>query len=123
MGSPTATALQPLAEPIRGIAPEPGSFGLTGIWRTIGNLSAMGVLLLVFYQDRHAALDSAREDRQLFREAVGQLHIDNEAKRQTIAELADVVRSDQRAVTSLAKAVKELAEEVRRIKERTAGDP
>lgn len=72
--------------------PTPWSFGLRPRLLQLANMSAVGLVLLMFYQDRHQALDQAREDRQLFREAIQRLHEDSDRQWHAIRQLTTAVR-------------------------------
>src|SRR5262245_60629592 len=74
--------------------------GLRGIWLQIAQLGALGVILVVFYQDRHASLDQAREDRLMFREELSAFRHEH--------------RELQKVVTDNTSAIRELAREFRK---------
>lgn len=69
-----------------------GTMGLRGIWAQIANITAIGLICVVFYQDRHAALEAAKEDRQLFRESVQELRRDSDRQWRAIQHLTQTVQ-------------------------------
>lgn len=66
-------------------------FGLSGVWQSIAQFGALGVVLLSFYQDRHSALDQAKEDRALFRE---ELRLLRDSNSKELNALADAQKSN-----------------------------
>ncbi len=113
-----AVLLQPDADKPRG-----WSMGLNGLSAAAANLTAVTLVCLMFYQLQSAALQMARDDRQMFRAELGRLHDDSQRKwesinanQRSLDEIADLVRADQKAVLELTAAVKTVAEEVKRIK-------
>jgi hypothetical protein len=81
--------------------------GLRGVWAQIANMTAVALICVLFYEDRHAALEAAREDRQLFHTAIKDLREDGK-------QLWNAVREDSRrqweAIQRLTAAVKALAD-------------
>ena len=69
-----------------------GSMGLAGIWRTAGNASAMLVLTVAFVLQLVWADRSAREDRALCREQLGQVREDFRAFRAENREQLQAIR-------------------------------
>lgn len=89
---------------------KPGwSMGLGGWTAQIANLTAVGLICLMFYQDRQESMKSTREDRALFRE--------------TIQKLSDASSEQWRAIRNLATQIKVLTEEVRKPKEEEEQGP
>jgi hypothetical protein len=79
--------------------------GLSGKAFTVANMSAIGLLCLMFYQDRHEVADLAREDRVMFREELRTLHAD--------------AKNAQGAILKIAASVESLAAEIKQIKNQT----
>ncbi len=57
------------------------------------NMTAVLLICLIFYQDRHAALDAAREDRQMFREELRGMHEDSQKHWQAIHQLTLAIKA------------------------------
>jgi hypothetical protein len=77
--------------------------GLRGLWLQIAQLGALGVVLVVFYQDRHAALDQAKDDRLMFRQEIAAQR-DKDASEQ---------RAMQRVISDNTAALRELVSEMK----------
>jgi uncharacterized membrane protein len=71
--------------------------GLKGIFSLIANCTAIGLICLMFYQDRHVTLQHGREDRQMFREEL---------------------REQRQYVGRLSMAIENLSMEVRKLREK-----
>lgn len=80
------------------------SMGLKGLAGLIANCTAIGLICLMFYQDRHTTVEQSKEDRQMFREV--------------LKEQRDVMRGHRNALEKITHSVDNLAEEVRRIREK-----
>ena len=78
--------------------PAAWSMGLRGLAGLIANCTAIGLICLMFYQDRHSTLLQYKEDRTMFRE---------ELKEQRNATTA--------SMNKMSKALEELANELRQI--------
>lgn len=59
--------------------------GLQGVWLKLANISAVGLIMVVFYTDRHAALDAMKDDRAIFRE-------ESKANRQAIQDMGESMK-------------------------------
>lgn len=73
--------------------PGNGNLGLKGVWAQMTNMTAVLLICLIFYQDRHAALDAAREDRQMFREELRGMHEDSQKQWQAIHQLTIAIKA------------------------------
>jgi hypothetical protein len=62
----------------------PPAMGLKGLWAQIAQMGAIGLVMLMFYQDRHESLRVAAEDRQMFRQEL-------KAQRDALDKLTDAV--------------------------------
>lgn len=93
----TAQTIQ--AEAIPAQAPSPHSMGLSGWAAVVANLSAVGLVCLMFWQSQTEQQRLAREDRAMFREV--------------LTKLEDRADKDRDAHRELAKAVRQLADEIR----------
>ena len=92
--------------PIRNDDASPGGMGLgSGVLARIANLSAILLICIMFYQDRHAALESSREDRALFRQAIDRIEQLGAKQNQ----------EHQREMSEQARAIRDLAEQVKRL--------
>jgi hypothetical protein len=78
------------------------TMGLRGRWGSVANLTAVGLICVLFYQGQQEAYRQAREDRQMFREEMRQVHEDS--------------RRQGAAIESLTESVRTLVEEVRALK-------
>jgi len=68
MGQELAT-VQAVGEAAQAKSP----FGLSGPYAVIANFGAIGLICFMFWQLQSAALDQAKQDRVLFRDAVTEL--------------------------------------------------
>ena len=70
--------------------------GLKGIFALVANCTAIGLICLMFYQDRHEAMKQAREDRQMFRDELKQIRVGNHESSEKITravyELTNEIR-------------------------------
>jgi hypothetical protein len=82
------------------------SMGLTGVWRLVGQITAVSLICVLFYQTIHEGFRQAREDRVLFREEMASLRHELELQRQHDAE--------QNAATL--RIVEDLLAEMKRVK-------
>src|SRR4029077_20060798 len=62
------------------------AMGLTGPWRVVGQVTAGGLICVLFYQTIHEGFRQAREDRVMFREEMASLRHELELQRQHDAE-------------------------------------
>jgi hypothetical protein len=83
-----------------------GAMGLTGPWRVLGQVTAVGLICVLFYQTIHEGFRQAREDRVMFREEMASLRHELEVQRQHDAE--------QNAATL--RIVEDLLAEMKRVK-------
>jgi len=79
-----------------------GSMGLAGIWKTVGNASAMVCVCVAFFMMLFALDHAAREDRALCREQLGQVRQDFAEFRQENKEQQIAIR---KALSGLRKEV------------------
>lgn len=75
------------------------SMGLRGVVGLVANCTAIGLICLMFYQDRHTTMEQYREDRAMFR---------------------DELKEQRKSLNKLTRAFEELAVELKRIS-RTKG--
>jgi hypothetical protein len=102
----TEQAEQPAAQPpsrqVRGLvaaaaegaasgAQPPPSMGLFGMLAQVANMSAVTLICVMFYQQVGENSRMAREDREVFREAVGQLRRDSDRQWSAIKRLTESV--------------------------------
>lgn len=78
--------------------------GLSGWLRNLANVGAVTLICLMFYQDRHQALEAAKEDRRMFRQELDRFHAGQEKHGEAIRQLTA--------------AIKELADQQERAKKR-----
>lgn len=76
-----------------------GSLGLRGAWSTVANMTAVGLVCVMFVFLQRDAVQQAREDRQMFREVN--------------SEQWKAIQANQQTLISLTKAIEELAVEVK----------
>jgi hypothetical protein len=76
-----------------------------GIVAKIANLGAIVLICTMFYQDRHSSLESAKEDRALFKTAIERIETSNHAQS----------AAHSREMSEQSKAIRELAEQVKRL--------
>lgn len=68
------------------------TMGLKGVVGIVANCTAIGLICLMFYQDRHTTMEQYKEDRTMFR---------------------DELREQRKAVNKLARVIEELTNEVK----------
>lgn len=76
-----------------------------GLTAKIANLGAIVLICTMFYQDRHTSLESAKEDRAMFKAAIERIENASRAQSET----------HSREMSEQSKAVRELAEQVKRL--------
>lgn len=69
-----------------------GSLGLSGVWFQIANLSAVAILVGLVGLGAQEFFRQAREDRQLFREAIFGLQEGQRQQTQAIRDLGESVK-------------------------------
>jgi alkanesulfonate monooxygenase SsuD/methylene tetrahydromethanopterin reductase-like flavin-dependent oxidoreductase (luciferase family) len=84
-----------------GTAPAPPLLGLAGWLGQMANLTATGLICLMFYQGQQVQWQQAREDRVMYTQQLEQLRADANRGRETLDSLT-------RSVESLADEVREL---------------
>lgn len=102
------------SEVIREVAAT-GAMGLRGVWATVGQMSAMGVLIVLFYLTWNAQLQQAHEDRALFREVTDRQWTAIRETQSQQLQLMHSVQENQQTLTSLTRAVQEMGVELREI--------
>jgi hypothetical protein len=110
--------------------PSKWSFGLSGMPATLANLTAVGVLILMFWNLQKDSQTQARDDRTMFREELQIMHGDSQRKweairdnQRAVVEMAATMRdggtAQQKAMTDLTGAIKVLTDETRKLKDET----
>lgn len=82
------------------------SMGLEGAWKTVANLTAVGLISLLFYQLVRDMVVQIREERTMFREELGTLRQDN-------SRGWEVIRSTERAMKELTESIRNDREMIR----------
>jgi hypothetical protein len=78
-----------------------------GQFTALANMTAVAVVLIMFYEAQQRFYEQSAADRQMFREELRLMHQDSQHQ-------WDAIRENQKATSDLAAAVRDLAEEVRR---------
>jgi len=106
----------------------PWSFGL-GRYRWIANASAMGVMVLSFIWLGREFVNQAHNDRVMFREEMVRLHQSSErqwesirATREALLDSQYIITENRKVLADLVRNVRELTEEVRKLKVAGKGD-
>jgi flagellar biosynthesis component FlhA len=129
--TPAPTGDQQPATVVNVGAPVPKwAFGLSGMPATLANITAVGLVMIMFWNLQKDSQTQARDDRQMFRDELAVMHADSQRKWEAINEnqravinLSAVMKTtadgQQGAMTDLTTAIKTLTDETRKLKDET----
>lgn len=99
--------------PVGNVGTKPGqtraqgwSMGLDGVWKTVANLTAVGLISLLFYQLVRDMVVQIKEERTMFREELRVLREDNSRE-------WEIIRSSERAMKELTESIRNDREMIR----------
>jgi polyhydroxyalkanoate synthesis regulator phasin len=110
--------------------PSKWAFGLTGIPSMLGNMTAVAVIIVMFWNSQSNSEARSREDRAMFRDELQVMHGDSQRKweainanQRAVIEMSGVMRdggtAQQKAMAELTGAIKTLTDETRKLKDET----